>query len=84
MLVGCILLQDDQVDKPFHSKLGNKVTGAGQLSMTSQVKLTGCFGVLEYWSKGVLEKIKYRISTLISLIITPSLHHFIASSVNVQ
>ncbi len=34
--------------------------------MALPVKIVSCFGVLEYWSIGVLEKAKTRISTQIS------------------
>jgi len=46
--------------------------------MALPVKMTYSFGVLEYWSIGVLEKAKTRISTGIShyhYSITPPLHY---------
>jgi hypothetical protein len=35
----------------------------GQISMALPVKIVSCFGVLEYWSTGVLEKAKAPDST---------------------
>jgi hypothetical protein len=45
--------------------------------MALPVKIASGFGVLEYWSIGVLEKAKAQISTCIGLLITPLLHHSI-------
>ena len=45
--------------------------------MALPVKVASCFGVLEHWSIGVLEKAKAQISTRMGPFITPLLHHSI-------
>jgi hypothetical protein len=45
--------------------------------MLFSAKTVSCFGVLEYWSTGVLEKAKPEFHTEQVLIITPLLPHYI-------
>jgi hypothetical protein len=50
---------------------------AGQGSMTLPVKIAIRFGVLEYWSVGVLAKAKSEFQSELVFFITPLLHHSI-------
>ena len=46
-----------------YSTLKTWSLGPGQSPVALPIKIASCFGVLEYWSIGVLAKAKARIST---------------------
>jgi hypothetical protein len=68
----------------FLSNIENQVMRPRQSSIALPVKIPNCFGVLEYWSFGVLEKAKHRIQfqSVLSLLhysTTPSLQQTAAT-----
>jgi hypothetical protein len=58
---------------PYISKIPCSLLQGASIALP--VKIASCFGVLEYWIIGVLQKAGRTISTSDSPFITPSLHY---------